>query len=148
MQLIYKYAILYFLLFSLALLVSGLVIFDDKIGLSYQSVLDYYLGNEEKFIVAKSPQGLLKIILPHIFSFGLFVMVILHFLAFTKHAKNKNVSILIYATFFVSFLELASPFLILQGVEFFAYVKIISFVTFEFLILYALWLVFDSIIND
>ena len=146
MQKAYKYSILYFLLFSLLLLASSILLFEEKIGFSVAGVLDYYLGNEEKFITAKSTTGVLKIILPHIFLFGLFVMVVLHFLIFTKHKHTKKMRLLIYASFLIAFSELFSPFFILYGFEFFAYVKLLSFMLFEFLFLYLFWLLFESII--
>ena len=146
MQKAYKYSILYFLLFSILLLISSVLLFEEKIGFSVSGVLDYYLGNEEKFITAKSTAGVLKIILPHVFVFALFVMVVLHFLIFTKHKHTQKMKWLIYVSFFISFSELFSPLLILYGLEFFAYIKLVSFVLFELLFLYLFWLLFESII--
>ncbi|QOP45825.1 hypothetical protein [Sulfurimonas paralvinellae] len=142
----YRYAIGYFLLFSLLLLVSGALIFSDKIGFSYESILHYYLGDEAAFIPAKSYAGLLKIILPHIFAFGLFVMVVLHFLIFTQKRNTKEMQIIIALSFFSAFLELFSPFGILAGLHFLIYVKLISFFLFEFTLLYVLFILFKSIL--
>ncbi len=144
----YKYSIIYFLAFSLLLLVSGTMLFEHKIGFSVQEVSNYYLGNEEKFINPKTSSAILKIILPHIFAFGLFIMVILHFLVFTKNRDSKSVKLLIYLTFISTFLELASPFGIINGIEFFAYLKLLSFGVFELLILYSMWLLFRSIVYE
>lgn len=142
---LYNYTVAYFLLFSVLLLLSGALLFADKIGFSYESVLHYYLGDENSFSTAKSYLGVLKIILPHVFTFGLFVMVVLHFLVFTKKRNTKEIYLLIYLTFFSAFLELFSPFFILWGFHFFAYIKILSFFLFEGSILYALFLLFKSI---
>ena len=148
MQKAYKYAVLYFLAFSLLLMTSSVLLFSEKIGFSSQAIVEYYLGNEDKFIVAKSFSGVLKIVLPHIFAFGLFVMVILHFVVFTKTAKAKYMTFFIYTLFFVSLLELFTPLLIINGYESFAYLKLISFVLFVFLVLYILWILFRSIIFE
>ncbi|MDF1883530.1 hypothetical protein JHD49_06210 [Sulfurimonas sp. SAG-AH-194-C21] len=145
MQQAYRYAVLYFLAFSLLLLVSSLLLFDDKIGLSVHGVLEYYLGNEDKFLVEKSWGTILKIILPHIFAFGLFFMVVLHFLLFTKHRTTQLFIKLTYAIFIMGFLELFSPYFIIMGLEFFAYVKLVSFISLELLLLYTLWLLLSSI---
>jgi len=145
LQQAYRYAVLYFLLFSLLLLGSSLLLFEDKIGLSVTAVLQYYLGNEEKFLVEKSWLTILKIILPHIFAFGLFFMVLLHFILFTKYKKSKQFIKLSYAIFIVGFLELSSPYFIIIGLDFFAYVKLISFILLELLLLYTLWLLLASI---
>ncbi len=144
----YKLSILYYLAFALLLIVSAFMLFEHKIGFSYQSVVDYYLGNEEKFMIAKSFSGVLKLILPHIFVFGLLSMVLLHFLVFTNLRYKKSTLVLIYLTFFTAFTEIFSPFLIISGLEFFAYLKLLSFFIFSFLILYISWLLFNSIIRN
>jgi hypothetical protein len=145
---LYKYAILYFLLFSLLLLGSSVLLFEHKIGFSQIEVLQYYLGDEASFMIAKSPLGLLKIILPHIFAFGLFMMVLLHFLVFTKQRNASQFIFIIYTAFASAFLELFSPFLILAGVNFFAYVKIASFFTMLGISLYVSYLLFSSIVKE
>ena len=144
----YKYSIIYFLAFSLLLMFSGAMLFEHKIGFSVQEVSNYYLGSEEKFINPKTGSGILKTILPHIFAFGLFIMVILHFLVFTKKRDSKSVKLLIFLTFISALLELAFPFGIINGMEFFAYLKLLSFGVFELLILYSSWLLFRSIVYE
>jgi len=145
LQKAYKYSIFYFLLFSLLLLGSSLLLFDDKIGLSSTAIRAYYLGDEANVIFAKSWETILKIILPHIFAFGLFFMVVLHFLLFTKHKDTQLFLYLSYAIFFVGFLELFSPYMILAGFEAFAFVKLIAFVLLELLLLYTFYLLLVSI---
>ncbi len=145
MQEAYKLSILYYLAFSLLLIVSAVMLFEHKIGFSYSSVLEYYIGNEEKFISPQSAGGVLKIVLPHIFVFGLFAMVLLHFLVFTKLRYEKSLLGLIYAAFGVALLEIFSPFAIINGVHFFAYAKLFSFIAFLALLLYISWLLFKSI---
>lgn len=148
MQRTYKYSIIYFLVFSLLLLTSSILIFNDKMGFSVNSIVAYYNGNEALFIPAKTKDGILQILLPHIFAFGLFLMVSLHFLIFTKHRNKKQTQLLIYFIFTMAFLELSSPFLIINGFHFFAYVKILSFFGFELSLLYLFWLLFYSIVYD
>lgn len=141
----YKSLILYFIVFSLLLLISSIMIFQHKIGFYVDGVLRYYLGDEELFIPSKNEAGILKIILPHIFAFGLFSMVILHFVLFTKE-KNR-LKTLIYLLFVTAFLEIFTPFMIINGFYLFAYLKLISLFLFEVLILYILYILFFSIIN-
>ncbi len=144
----YKYSIVYFLLFSLLLLSSGIMLFEEKIGFSIEAIQDYYLGNTSEFIPAKTASGVLKIVLPHIFAFGLFSMVIMHFLIFTKQRNKTKTRILIYLIFISALLEIGSPFFIILGADIFSYVKLISFVLFEILIIYISWLLFYSIIRE
>ncbi|MFT7004748.1 MAG: hypothetical protein ACJAWW_002113 [Sulfurimonas sp.] len=147
MQEAYKLSIVYFLILSLLLTASAVMLFEHKIGFSYQSVLNYYLGSEKNFIPAKSSSGILKIVLPHIFAFGLLAMVLLHFLVFTKLRYKKHTLTLIYLTFLTALFEIFTPFLILNGLEFFAYIKLLSFFMFLALIIYISWLLFYSIIH-
>lgn len=145
MQQAYKLSIFYYILFSLLLILSAVMLFEHKIGFSYNSVLDYYIGNEDKFIPAQSAAGILKIVLPHIFVFGLFVMVLLHFLVFTDLKSRRVFLILIYVTFITALLDIFTPFMIISGWSFFAYIKILSFFTFLSLTLFTLWLLFRKI---
>ena len=144
----YKYSITYFLAFSILLVVSGIMLFEEKIGFSILEINEYYLGSEEKFTLAKTSTGVLKIVLPHLFAFGLFSMVILHFLIFTTHKDTLHTKILISILFISAFFEIFSSFAILIGAEFFSYIKIGSFILFESLIVYISWLLFNSIIHD
>ncbi len=144
----YKYTIVYFISFSFLLLLSATLLFEEKIGFNLKNVLEYYAGNESRFIVQKSALGLLKIILPHIFAFGLFTMVILHFLIFTRYKNTQKIIFLIYLVFITAILEMLSPFFIINGFEFFAYIKLASFFLFEALIIYISFLLFWSIIKD
>ncbi|MEA1983769.1 MAG: hypothetical protein U9N39_09500 [Campylobacterota bacterium] len=143
----YKFSILYFLLFSFLLMATAVMLFEHKIGFSKLEVLQYYLGNKESFMIAKSPLGLLKIILPHIFAFGLFMMVILHFLAFTEHKNTKKLPYIIYGSYISAFTELFAPFLIIGGFEFFAYIKITAFFSLFGLQTYVSWLLYSSIMK-
>ncbi|MCD6190218.1 MAG: hypothetical protein J7K14_01580 [Sulfurimonas sp.] len=144
----YKYSIVYFLVFSLLLILSGVLLFEYKIGFSVEQISSYYLGDEDKFINPQTSSSILKIITPHIFAFGLFIMVLLHFLIFTKKRSSKTLKAVIYLTFLSAILELLSPFGIINNIEFFAYVKLLSFIIFELLVLFSSWLLFRSIVYE
>ncbi len=144
----YKLSILYYLLFSILLLTSGALLFEEKLGLSIESIGEYYLGDESSYKAAKTTTGILKSALPHFLGFGIFAMVLLHFLIFSKEKKKKRTRIVVYLVFLSAFFEICSPFLIVYLGEFFAYVKIGSYVLFNALILYVIWLLFKSIQYD
>ena len=144
----YKLSIPYYLIFVLLLITSAVMLFKTNIGISPNLVLDYYIGNEERFITAKSSLGILKIIKPHIFTFALLSMVLLHFLIFTNKRYKKSTLFLIYVTYIVAIMEMFSPILIINGYEFFAYVKLFSFFFFLTLLVYISWLLFYSITFD
>ncbi len=148
MQKNYKISIFYFLLFSFLLLLSGILLFEENIGLSISAISEYYFGSEEKFIPKKSIYGILKIILPHIFAFGIFIMVLLHFLLFTSYKDTKQLQILIWLSFISAFFELFSPLFLLQGFTLFAPLKLVSFILMEISLLYGIYLLFNSLIKD
>lgn len=148
MQKAYKLSILYYLLFSLLLIVSAVMLFEHKIGFSFNSVVDYYIGNKDKFIPSKSVAAVLKIALAHILSFGLLSLVLLHFLVFTKHKHKKETIFVIYLTFITALLEIFTPLMIVSGFEFFAYLKLASFFLFLVLLVYIPWLLFISIVKS
>jgi hypothetical protein len=124
------------------------MLFEHKIGFSFSGVLEYYIGNEEKFISSKDSASILKVVLPHIFVFGLLALVLMHFVVFTEHRYKKSTILLIYMTFITALLEIFTPFLIVSGFEFFAYVKLLSFFLLLALVLYIAWLLFHSIVYD
>ena len=147
MQRRYKLLVLYFVLFSLLLLASAYLLFDTKIGFSYNGVLHYYQGDQTQFITAKSFDGILKIILPHIFAFGLFLMVLLHFGVFTAFRKHPLLHYFIYTLGIAAFVELLSPFFIIAGLGFFAYFKLLAFFVLEIGTVLFLWLLFRSVLT-
>ena len=131
----YHYAIIALFIFSLLLVLSSILLFQEKMGISVDGILSYYLGSEEHFTQAKSFDGLVKLILPHTFAYGLFSLLLLHFLVFTSLRKKAFAKFLLYTMFVSAICELLSPFGILQGFSFFAYVKLVSFFLFNFVIL-------------
>ena len=144
----YQNALTYFLIFSMLLVISSVLLFENKIGFSLKEVATYYLGDEESYVIAKTYSGLIKMVSSHIFAFGLLSMVLLHFLIFTKERVAFKTKILIYAIFLSSFLEIFSPFAILFGVDIFSLVKLGSFALLEFLIIYISWLLLRSIVHS
>ena len=147
MQRRYNLLVLYFVLFSLLLLGSAYLLFDAKMGFSYNGVLHYYQGDKMLFTSAKSFDGILKIILPHIFAFGLFLMVLLHFGVFTAFRKRPLLRYFIYTLGIAAFIELFSPFFIILGLGFFAYFKLLAFFVLEIGTVLFLWLLFRSVIT-
>lgn len=141
----YQIALLYFLLFSVLLLLSGGLIFYDKIGFDAVSLRNYYLGDEALFMMPKSFFGVLKVLLAHLFSFGLFSFVILHFLRFIT--PFKGLGLLSITTLVVALLEVLSSFLILVW-EGFVYLKLITFFGFFSLMLLLFFILLRSILIE
>lgn len=137
---------MYFGVFVLLLLISGVMIFAQKTSFSPVGVLHYYIGYEVKFITAKTNIGLLKLVSPHIFAFALLSMILLHFLVFTRF--KQKVRIVIYLLFGVQFLEIFTPFLIINVAPLFVYLKLLSLFVYLMLLLSILLLLVISIIKE
>ncbi len=139
----YRFAIAYFAIFGMLLLLSGTLLFISKLGLSYESVSLFYLGNPEKFIMAKSSYGLLEIALPHLGAMGLFIFVTGHFLLFSSKKEKQKAILPVIVLFIAALLDIASGFMIIKGWTFFVGVKIIAFLSLQLIGLYLLWVLFS-----
>jgi hypothetical protein len=74
--------IVLFLVYGAALWVTNALLYFNKMGLTYQSVVDYYLGSEQQFTQPRSYQGLLEITHFHVFAMGIFILTMAHLLLF------------------------------------------------------------------
>jgi len=129
------FGILLFLALALisAQLLSGICLFIFKYGLSPSEVYLYFAGDEEKFIMPKSIEGLLETAVPHFFAISTTIFVYAHFLLFTAVISSKQKQFLIIGLFLTALIDIFSPFGILYGYKIFAWLKVISFWSFEFL---------------
>jgi hypothetical protein len=69
---------------------NGLMYF-HKMGLTPDSVIEYYLGSEEKFTQPKSYQSLLEVTHFHLFSMGILVVTLTHLLLFVSISINLKI---------------------------------------------------------
>ncbi|MFO1419255.1 MAG: hypothetical protein U1E83_11405 [Methylotetracoccus sp.] len=75
--------ILMFLGYIALFWVSNGLMYFHKMGLDPASVVEYYLGSEEKFTQPRSYQSLLEVTHFHLFSMGILVVTLTHLLLFT-----------------------------------------------------------------
>jgi hypothetical protein len=132
-----KVIVLCFLVYTVILWVTNAGLYFAKMGLTPSSVVEYYRGNEERFLQPRSVQGLLELLHFHAFAMGLLLVTLTHLVLFVPISpRTKALGI---ATAFFSGLggELSG-----WGVRFihpaFAYAKIACFLLLEGAIL---WLV-------
>ena len=144
----YRIAITYFTIFGALLFISGAVLFVSKLGISYESVQTFYLGNTSQFIQAKSTYGLLETALPHLGAMGLFVFVTGHFLLFASKKEKQNAIKPVIVLFMVALLDIISGFLIVSGWSFFIWIKIISFMLLQIIGLYLLFIIFKNTLKS
>ena len=57
--------------------VTNAMLYFSKMSLSYGSVVEYYLGSEERFLSPRSYQGMLEVAHFHLFAMGMLLLVLL-----------------------------------------------------------------------
>jgi len=122
-----------FLLFVVLFWVTNLLLYFDRMSLTYASVVGHYLGTDGPWgapAVARSYKVLLEISHAHLFAMGILVMTMAHLLLFVPGSNAMKAWIAI-ATFVSALLDEASGWLIRYVHPGFAYMKISMFVLFQ-----------------
>lgn len=122
--------ICFFLVYVALFWVTNALLYFHKMGLTYRSVVEYYLGSEERFLQPRSYQGLLEISHFHLFSMGILMLTLTHLLLFVPLQPGWK-AVLIGFSFGSAFLDEASSWLIRFAHPLFAYLKIISFLALQ-----------------
>jgi hypothetical protein len=66
--------------------VTNALLYFQKMGLTPESVVHYYLGSEEDFLQPRSYQGLLEVSHFHLFAMGMLLLVLTHLMLFVPLA--------------------------------------------------------------
>lgn len=136
-----------FLAYTLILWVTSAALYFSKMGLTPSSVVDYYLGNEDRFLQPRSLAGLLEVLHFHSFAMGILLLTLTHLLLFVP--ISLRVKAWGIATAFVSAIggELSG-----WGVRFlhpgFAFLKIGFFLVMQGVILWLMLLVARALLFD
>jgi hypothetical protein len=139
-----------------AIYVAGLwltnaLLYFSRMGLTYSSVVVYYLGDEERFMPARSYQGLLEVSHFHLFAMGILLLVLTHLILFTPVSTRWKI-VLIVVPFFSALLDEAASWGVRFASPLFAYAKIAGFLLLQTslaaLIVVSLWSVFRGTSND
>jgi hypothetical protein len=132
-------------LYVIGLLLTNALLYFSKMGLTAASVIDYYLGSEERFLSPRSYQGLLEVSHFHLFAMGMLLLVLTHLMLFVP-LKNGTKAWLIVTPFFAAILDEGAGWLVRFVSPNFAYAKIAGFLLLEaslaVLVALALWSVF------
>jgi hypothetical protein len=121
--------VLFFLFYCFAFWLTNFGLYMEM-GLSYQGVVEHYLGSPEKFTRPKSIRGLMEVSHFHLFAMGIFLVSLMHLLLFVP-VNGLLKLVLIVAAFTSAFLDEASGWLIVFASPLFAYMKITSFVVLQ-----------------
>jgi len=131
--------------YVLGLWLTNLLLFFSKMSLSYTSVVEYYLGSEERYLPPRSYQGLLEVSHFHLFAMGMLLLVLTHLVLFIP-LKNHIKAWLIAVPFLSGFLDEGAGWLVRFAHPGFAYLKITGFLLLQTSLLVlvglALWTVF------
>ena len=105
--------------------VTNWLLYFNKMGLTYGSVVEYYLGSEERFLSPRSYQGLLELSHFHLFAFGMLLLVLTHLMLFIP-ASNQTKAWLITVPFLAGFVSEGAGWLVRFVHPSFAVVKILG----------------------
>ncbi|WP_017364318.1 hypothetical protein [Methylococcus capsulatus] len=129
-QMMLNAVVLLFLGYIALFWVSNGLMYFHKMGLTAQSVVEYYLGSPEKFTQPRSYQSLLEVTHFHLFSMGMLVVTLAHLVLFTPLPTGLKVW-LTGLTFFGAVADEAAGWLVRFAHPVFAYFKIGAFVLLE-----------------
>jgi hypothetical protein len=132
-------------LYVIGLWLTNALLYFSKMNLTAVSVIDYYLGSEERFLSPRSYQGLLEVSHFHLFAMGMLLLVLTHLMLFVP-LKNGTKAWLIITPFLAAILDEGAGWLVRFVSPNFAYAKIAGFLLLEaslaVLVALALWSVF------
>jgi len=139
--------IVLFVVYVALLWLTNALLYFHKMGLTYASVTEYYLGSEEKFLPPRSYQGMLEITHFHLFAMGILLLTLTHLMLFVPlRAELKPWFIVV--PFSAALLDEGGGWLVRFVHPLFAYIKIAGFVVLEVslavLICVSLWAVFTG----
>jgi hypothetical protein len=124
---------------------TNALLYFSKMSLSAASVVDYYLGSDERYLSPRTYQGLLEVSHFHLFAMGMLLLVLTHLMLFIP-ARNSVKAWLIVVPFFSAILDEGAGWLVRFGHPSFAYLKIAGFLLLQgslaTLVGVSLWTVF------
>jgi hypothetical protein len=134
-----------FVIYVAGLWITNALLYFQKMGLSYASVTEYYLGSEERFLAPRSYQGMVEVSHFHLFAMGILLMTLTHLMLFVPLPPGAKIA-LIVVPFTSALLDEGSGWLVRFVSPAFAYLKIAGFVALEAslaaLMIASLWAVF------
>jgi hypothetical protein len=134
-----------YVVYVAGLWVTNALLYFQKMGLGSASVVEYYLGSEERFLPARSFQALLEISHFHLFAMGMLLLVLTHLVLFVP-VRNSVKAWLVAVPFLAAALDEGAGWLIRFVHPVFAWAKIAGFLLLQgslaALIVVSLWSVF------
>ena len=117
------------LVYVLLLWVTNLLLYSERIGFTYDVIVNYYLGSEEEFKNPVSYIGLLEATHWHLFVFAMALLLVNHLTVFSN--LNQFLKLFLIIVSFLSGLgDMSAGWLIRFMSPSFAYLKLWSFIAF------------------
>jgi hypothetical protein len=132
-----KIIILLFALLCAIQLMSGILLFFYKIGFNYELITEYFLGNEEKFMLKKEFNGLLETSMYHLVAQVGVAFIISHFVLFIQKSSKFLIAVG-YSVIVFAIVDIVAPYFIIYFGTYFVLLKIFGFVGFELATFYIL----------
>jgi len=117
-------------LYVIGLWLTNALLYFSKMSLTARSVIDYYLGSEERFLSPRSYQGLLEVSHFHLFAMGMLLLVLTHLMLFVP-LRNRTKAWLIIVPFLSAIIDESGGWLVRFASPLFAYLKIAGFLMLE-----------------
>ncbi len=132
-------------LYVAGLWVTNALLYFNKMSLTYASVVEYYLGSEERFLSPRTYQGMLEVSHFHLFAMGMLLLVLTHLVLFVP-LRNAAKAWLIALPFASAVASEGASWLVRFVDPAFAYLKIAGFLALQtslaVLVAVSLWTVF------
>ncbi|MFN5746303.1 MAG: hypothetical protein ACK443_09500 [Methylococcaceae bacterium] len=122
--------VLLFLVYMMVLWLSLGLMYFNRMDLTPQSVIDYYLGAEARFTQPRSYQSLLEVSHAHMFSMGMLAVTLTHLLLFANLSALLKISLSVLV-YFSAIADEAAGWLVRFVHPAFAWFKIGAFITLE-----------------
>ncbi len=118
--------VLCYALYVAGLWVTNALLYFQKMSLTPNSVVEYYLGNEARFLTARSYAGMLEVSHFHLFAMGMLLLVLTHLVLFIP-IRNAWKGALVVVPFLAAALDEGAGWLVRFGHPGFAWLKIAGF---------------------
>jgi hypothetical protein len=118
--------VILFVLFIVLLWISNALLYFSKMGLGYESVVEYYRGSEAKLLAPKSYLSLLEISHGHLFAMAILLLTLTHLMLFVPLDPRLKVW-LVVVPFLSALADEGAGWLVRFVSPNFAYLKIAGF---------------------
>lgn len=125
-----KMTLLLTLLFLFGFWITNFALYFSKMGVTPQSVKDYYLGSEANYTMPRTYQSMLEVTHAHLPMMALVVLLTTHLLIFAPYA-NKTKIALIVSGFSCALLNESAGWLVRFVNPEFAWLKVAAFVSLQ-----------------